>query len=149
MAVPTGTGTETLHSHMFRNVDNTSGQTLIFGAQHHIYTVLSVIVHCNVLNATTDKGYLIWKGYDAHTASGSGTEGMLATFNIQVGETYVWNDKFSFNGTEPSGTAVLSPAVQILIAGQGTATSQSLIFDCDHATDDFDILITYIDNDWS
>ena len=122
MAVPTGSGTETLHSHFFENVDGT--QTLIYGVQHHVYTVLSVIVYCEVLNATTDFGYLQMKGYEAHDTSGSGSTMILARFNPQVGETYVWNDKFSFNGTEPSGTAALSAAVQILIAAQATATVQ-------------------------
>jgi hypothetical protein len=147
MAVPTGSGTETLHSHFFENVDAT--QTLIYGVQHHVYTVLSVIVYCEVLNATTDFGYLQMKGYEAHDTSGSGSTMILARFNPQVGETYVWNDKFSFNGTEPSGTAALSAAVQILIAAQATATVQELQFTMTSAVDDYNIGITYIDQDWT
>ncbi len=147
MAVPTGSGTETLHSHLFEDVDAT--QTLIFGLQHHVYTVLSVIVYCEVLNATTDYGYLQLKGYEAHATSGTGSTMIFARFNIQVGETYVWNDKFSFNGTEPSGTAVLSAAVQLLIAAQGTSTVQELQFTMTHATDDYNITVTYLDQDWS
>ena len=147
MAVPTGSGTETVHSHLFENVDAT--QTLIFGLQHHVYTVLSIIVYCEVLNATTDFGYLQLKGYEAHATSGSGSTMRFARFNIQVGETYVWNDKFSFNGTEPSGTAVLTAAVQLLIAAQGTSTVQELQFTMTHATDDYNIHVTYLDQDWS
>ena len=147
MAVPTGSGTETLHSHLFENVDAT--QTLIFGLQYHVYTVLSIIVYCEVLNATTDFGYLQLKGYEAHATSGSGSTMIFARFNPQVGETYVWNDKFSFNGTEPSGTAVLTAAVQLLIAAQGTATVQELQFTMTHATDDYNIHVTYLDQDWS
>jgi hypothetical protein len=147
MAVPTGSGTETLHSHLFEDVDAT--QTLIFGLQHHVYTVLSVIVYCEVLNATTDYGYLQLKGYEAHATSGTGSTMIFARFNPQVGETYVWNDKFSFNGTEPSGTAVLSAAVQLLIAAQGTSTVQELQFTMTHATDDYNITVTYLDQDWS
>ena len=147
MAVPTGSGTETLHSHLFENVDAT--QTLIFGLQHHVYTVLSIIVYCEVLNATTDFGYLQLKGYEAHATSGSGSTMIFARFNIQVGETYVWNDKFSFNGTEPSGTAVLTAAVQLLIAAQGTATVQELNFTCTNSADDYNITVTYLDQDWS
>ncbi len=147
MAVPTGSGTETLHSHLFEDVDAT--QTLIFGVQHHVYTVLSVIVYCEVLNATTDYGYLQLKGYEAHATSGTGSTMIFARFNPQVGETYVWNDKFSFNGTEPSGTAVLSAAVQLLIAAQGTSTVQELQFTMTHATDDYNITVTYLDQDWS
>ena len=147
MAVPTGSGTETLHSHLFENVDAT--QTLIFGLQHHVYTVLSIVVYCEVLNATTDFGYLQLKGYEAHATSGSGSTMIFARFNPQVGETYVWNDKFSFNGTEPSGTAVLTAAVQLLIAAQGTATVQELQFNMTSAVDDYNINITYLDQDWS
>ena len=147
MAVPTGSGTETIHSHFFEDVD--AIQTLIYGVQHHVYTVLSIIVYCNALDATTDFGYIQIKTYDNHTSSGTGSTMILARFNPQVGETYVWNDKFSFNGTEPSGTAVLTAAVQLLIAAQGTATVQELQFTMTHATDDYNINITYLDQDWS
>ena len=146
MAVPTGSGTETLHSHAFEDVD--AAQTLIYGVQHHVYTVLSVIVHCIALNATTDFGYIQLKTYDNH-AGASGQNMSLARFNIQVGETYVWNDKFSFNGYEPSGTAVMSAAVQILNAAQGGSADAELQFAMTHATDDYNIGITYLDQDWS
>ena len=117
MAVPTGSGTETLHTHFFEDVDAT--QTLIFGVQHHVYTVLSIIVYCEVLNAVADYGYLMMKTYDNHTSSGSGSTMILARLNPQVGEPYVWNDNFSFNRYEPSGTAVMRAAVQLLNAAQG------------------------------
>ena len=150
MAVPTGSGTETLHSHFFEDVD--SLQTLIYGVQHHIYTVLSVIVYCNALDATTDYGYLQIKTYDNHSSSGTGSTMILARFNPQVGETYVWNDRFSFNGYEPSGTAVMSPAVQILNAAQGgtaDAEFQFTMTSADGGGQDYDVGITYIDQDWS
>ena len=67
MAVPTGSGTETLHSHWFYDVN--SAQTLIFGAQHHIYTVLSMIICCRALNASTDFCYVNFKGKDGHAGS--------------------------------------------------------------------------------
>ena len=44
MALPTGGGTETLKSHWFYDVDG--AQTLIFGVQHHVYTVMSLsLIH--------------------------------------------------------------------------------------------------------
>ena len=147
MAVPIGSGTETLHSHFFEDVDAT--QTLIYGAQHHVYTVLSVIVYCEALNATTDFGYLQMKTYDNHSASGTGSTMILARFNPQAGETYVWNDKFSFNGYEPSGTAVMSAAVQILNAAQGGSAVAEFQFTMTNAADDYNLGITYIDQDWS
>ena len=150
MAVPTGSGTETLHSHLFEDVDAT--QILIFGVQHHVYTVLSIIVYCNALDATTDFGYIQIKTYDNHTSSGTGSTMILARFNPQVGETYVWNDKFSFNGYEPSGTAVMSAAVQILNAAQGGSADAELQFtmtSADSGGQDYDVGITYLDQDWT
>ena len=150
MAVPTGAGTETVHSHLFEEVDNI--QTLIYGVQHHVYTVMSIIVYCEGLDATTDVGFLQMKGYDNHTSSGSASTLIFAKFNIQVGETYVWNDKFSFNGYEPSGTAVLSAAVQILNAAQGGSAVQELQFDMTSSDDggqDYNIVCTYLDQDWT
>ena len=146
MALPTGAGTETLHSHLYEDVD--ASQNLIVGVQHHVYTVLSVIVWCEVLNATTDFGYLRMIGYDNHNGA-SAQEVFMARFNIQVGETYVWNDKFSFNGYEPSGTAIMSAAVQILNAAQGGSADVEYQFAQTHATDDFDVVITYLDQDWT
>jgi hypothetical protein len=147
MAVPTGSGTETIHSHWFEDVDAT--QTLIYGVQHHVYTVLSIIVYCEALNATADFGQLSMKHYDNHSASGTGSDMIFARFNIQVGETYVWNDKFSFNGYEPSGTAVMSAAVQILNAAQGGSADAELQFQQSDAADDFNVNITYLDQDWT
>jgi len=149
MAVPTGGGTETLHSHWFEDVD--AIQTLIYGAQHHVYTVKSIIVHCNVLDATTDTAQLQMKHYDNHNGT-SGVTMRLAKFNIQAGETYVWNDVFSFNGYEPSGTAVMSAAVQILNAAQGGSADAELQFmmtSGDSGGQNYDIGVTFIDQDFS
>ena len=146
MALPTGSGTETVHSHLFENVD--ASQTLIFGVQHHVYTVLSIIAYCNVLNATTDFGYIMFKGHDGH-AGASGATMTLARFNIQVGETYVWSDKFSFNGVEPTGANNFTAAEQIAIAAQSGSAVQEIKFSITDATDDFDVLVTYLDQDWT
>ena len=149
MAVPTGSGTETLHAHSFEDVD--AIQTLIYGVQHHVYTVLSIIVHCNALDATTDRGYIDLKTYENHGGT-SGVTMRMAQFNPQAGETYVWNDKFSFNGYEPSGTAVMSAAVQILNAAQGGSADAELQFtmtSADSGGQDYDVGITYLDQDWT
>ena len=146
MALPTGSGTETLHSHCFADVD--AAQTLIFGVQHHVYTVLSFICHCNALNATTDEGRLELKHYDNHAGT-SGATIAIADFNIQVKETFIWNDKFSFNGYEPSGTAVMAAAVQIANAAQAGSADAELYFDMTSAADDYDIIVSYLDQDWT
>ena len=147
MAVPTGSGTETLHSHMFEDVDG--AQNLIVGVQHHVYTVLSVIVWAEVLNATTDFGYLRMVGYDNHGGA-SAQEVYMAKFNIQVGETYVWNDKFSFNGYEPTGTDVMSTAAHATAnAAQAGSTAQLFQFTQSSSVDDYHVVVTYLDQDWS
>jgi hypothetical protein len=147
MAVPTGSGTETLHSHMYEDVD--AAQNLIVGVQHHVYTVLSVIVYCEVLNATADFGFLRMIGYDNHGGA-SAQEIFIAKFNIQVGETYVWNDKFSFNGYEPTGTDVMSTAAHATAnAAQAGGTAQLFQFSQSSTVDDFNVVITYLDQDWT
>ena len=146
MALPTGSGTETLHSHIFQDVD--AAQTLIFGVQHHVYTVLSIIVYCNALNATTDIFDIKMKGHDGH----AGVENItivIARGNIQAEETYVWNDKFSFNGCAPASTNVLSASEQVAIAAQTSTNVQELQFGMSSTADDFDIIVTYLDQDWT
>ena len=146
MALPTGSGTETIHAHHFNDVDAT--QTLISGLQHHVYTVLSVVVFCNALDATTDVGTIVLKAHDGHGGS-TETSIRIARFNIQVNETYVWNDKFAFNGVEPTGTNVFSAAEQIAIAAQSGSAVQSLEVSPTNAGDDYDIFVTYLDQDWT
>ena len=147
MALPTGSGTETLHTHSFEEVDGT--QSLIVGVQHHMYTVLSVVVYCVALHAVTHIGKIMMIGYYNHGGD-SGAEITIAQFNIQATETYVWKDKFSFNGYEPTGTDVFSTAAhQTANAAQAGSTAQYLKFGCDHANDNYDITVTYLDQDWS
>ena len=148
MAVPTGSGTETLHTHLFEDVDAT--QTLIVGVQHHVYTVLSFIARCHVLNATTDNLWIELQGYDNHGGASGQTIGLFKCGNIQVGETFVWNDKFSFNGYEPTGTDVLTTAAhQTANAAQAGGTAQKLKCSQDSATYNYDCIVTYLDQDWS
>ena len=143
MALPTGSGTETLHAHQFQDVDG--DQTLIFGVQHHVYTVLSIIAYCNSVAATTDYFALAFKGHDGH-AGASAAVTNFAKVVLAAGETYVWNDKFSFNGVEPSGTNVLSASEQIAIAGQTGSAVQELRWQVSGGGD-YDVLVTYIDQD--
>tara|TARA_R110000824_G_scaffold243648_1_gene432386 strand:- start:126 stop:566 length:441 start_codon:yes stop_codon:yes gene_type:complete len=146
LALPTGGGTETLHSHLFEDVD--AAQTLILGVQHHVYTVLSITAKCNVLGSSTNTGSINLIGYNLHGSASAATMG-LAVFNIVVGETFVWNDKFSFNGYEPTGTPSLNAAGQIAVAAQAGSVAQQLSFTTTSSTDDFDVFVSYIDQDWS
>ena len=148
MAVPTGSGTETIHAHHFEECDNEV--TMILGLQHHTYTVLSIIVYCVALDATTDEGWIFVEAYDIHGGAASQNIN-IAKFNIQVGETYVWNDKFSFFGHGPGGSAGMTDANQLLLAAQA-GVQQKLMFDMTSSDDggqDYDIHCTYLDQDWS
>ena len=148
MAVPTGSGTETLHTHIFKDVDAT--QTLILGAQHHTYSVISLTVLCNVLDATADTFTISLIGWDSHAGASAQTM-EICRGNPQVGETFIWNDRFSFFGYEPTGIsgAFGNAAYQIALAARGGNTAQQLSFGMSHATDDYDVCVTYIDQDWS
>ena len=148
MAIPTGSGTETLHTHIFKDVDAT--QTLILGAQHHTYSVISLTVLCNVLDATADTFTISLIGWDSHAGVSAQTM-EICRGNPQVGETFIWNDRFSFFGYEPTGIsgAFGNAAYQIALAAQGSNNAQQLSFGMTHATDDYDVCVTYIDQDWS
>ena len=147
MAIARGAGTEIIRSAHFEDVDNT--QALIVGEQHHIYTVLSIIICARALDSLSDTAQCYLLGYDSH-AGATAQNIHIFTQNIQVDETFVWNDKFSFNGTEPTsfGAALSTSTHQDAIADQATTTAQKLMFTCTSADDggqDYDVHITYID----
>ena len=147
MAIARGAGTEIIRAVHLESVSD-SGEELIYGVQHHIYTVLSIIVQAQSVNADNDYIQCYLLGYDSLAGA---TAQALYIFHqdMSVTETYVWNDKFSFNGYEPNSTAVFSAAVQLLNAAQGGSADAELQFEMDNATDDFDIMVTYLDQDWS
>ena len=144
MAIARGAGTEILRAHHFEDMD--ASTVIIVGTQHHIYTVLSLIVCARALDATTDTAQLYLTGYDSHTGA-SAQNIHIFTQNIQVDETFVWNDKFSFNGFEPTdfGGPLDDAAKQDAIADQGSSVAQNLNFNAEHGSDSIDVLISYID----
>ena len=138
MAVPTGSGTETLHSVLMEDVVNSS-KILIQGVQHHTYTLLSLNIKCI---SGSDIVYIGLTGYDS---AGSASAQVINVFQYTpvVGETFVYNDKFSFFGYEPSSNTQAARAAQagsaaqhlyILTGGSGTAV---------------DVVCTFIDADFS
>ena len=50
MAIARGAGTEIIRCHHFHEID-ASATKLIIGVQHHIYTILSIIIHCRSVQA--------------------------------------------------------------------------------------------------
>jgi len=145
MAISRGAGTEIIRCAEFEYIaGSTTAQKLIFGVQHHIYTVLSIVV-VSVTATTNLKCFLV--GYDA---VGGTTAQYMHYFNtgaMSADATFVWNDKFSFNGFEPTDFAgpMDNLTKQDAIADQGSGVAQYLNADTTHAGDDLDIHITYID----
>ena len=145
MAIARGAGTEILRAHHFEDIDSTN-QILIVGVQHHIYTVLSVIVHTKVIQAAGNVIELAITGYD----SKAGTTAQEITFLRQAmnaNETFVWNDKIVFNGFEPTDfSGALDDATkQDAIADQGSSVSQHLKLHTEHASDGYEVNVTFID----
>ena len=144
MALDVSAGTETLHAYSFGLLDGT--QDLIFGAQHHIYTVLSVISYCVALGSASDTAQIAILGNNNHI-TGTAQSMILAKWTVVVAETFVWNDKFSFNGFEPATyTEPLSTnAEQLIIAAQGSAVPQRLQMSTTDADVDLNVHVTYLD----
>ena len=145
MAIARGAGTEIIRSALFEDVSNTE-VVMIYGVQHHIYTVLSVTCHPRTLNAAGDYIRLKLLGYDS---LGGTTAQNIYIFqqDMTALSTFVWNDKFSFNGFEPTNfTGPMDDATkQDAIADQGSSVAQVLKIQAEHASDLFDCTITYID----
>ena len=139
--IPTGSGTEAIHSILLEDVANTA-KPLITGVQYHIYTVISITIH--FIAATTGEDFEIYlTGYDS-TAGASGEKISILTLRDQtVRSTFVWNDKFSFNGTEPSSNT------QSARSAQGSNTAQVLNVVSTNSGYKADVTCTFIDQDWS
>ena len=144
MAIVRSAGTEIIRTASFEDVVNSS-QKLIVGVQHHIYTVLSLICYCEQRSGT-ESGYLRLVGYDAVGGTTAQTI-QMAKISVPAGETFVWNDKFSFNGFEPTDfSGPMDDATkQDAIADQGSSVSQYLAFLTDSSNTAYDIVVTYID----
>ena len=87
MAIARGAGTEIIRSHAFEDMSGAAATNkLIVGEAHHIYTVMSIIIRCGALDATTDKFTVNFYAFDLH--AGAANQNIeLFTGNPQVGET--------------------------------------------------------------
>ena len=147
MALNVAAGTETLHAASYGLI--TALTPLIFGAQHHIYTVLSTICTCRDLGTLgTDIARLQILGNNNFVTGTAQTMHICQWFVVAT-ETFVFNDKFSFNGFESGDYTepLNSNAEQLLQAAQGGANAaaqryQYVPLDADV---DCDIHVTFID----
>ena len=145
MALSVAAGTETLHALSFGDADAT--QDLIVGAVHHIYTVLSTIVYSVSIGTAGDTFQLAITGHDHHAGADTNASIMVIAKVVSVaGQTFIFNDKFSFNGfggaayTEPMDTNV----EQLAISQQGGTLNRYQYIPLD-ADVDWDIHVTFID----
>ena len=144
MAIARGAGTEIIRSAHFEDVTD-DVQILIEGVQHHIYTVLSVICYVDVMSASRYLRMRL-KGYDSKAGT-TAQEHIVFKQVLSVGETFVWSDKFSFNGFEPVDfVGPMDDATkQDAIADQGSGVGQYLEIHGESGSDRFDVFVTYID----
>jgi len=145
MAIARGAGTEIIRSAHFEAITNT-GRSLIVGVQHHIYTVLSIIVNARALNASGDFIELYFSAYDSHEGTTAQSHYIFHEGFSAVNQTFVWNDKFSFNGYEPVNfTGPMDDATkQDAIADQGSGVAQ-ILKAYGSASCEFDLHLTFID----
>ena len=145
MAIARGAGTEIIRS-VYLEACNDTDRVMIFGEQHHIYTVLSISIFADVIQTAGNYARVYLRGYDS-VAGTTAQNIYLFKHKMQLEQTYVWNDKFSFNGHEPTDFAgpMDDAAKQNAIADQGSSVAQKLYVHCQGSSDGFDVMCTYID----
>ena len=143
MAIVRSAGTEIIRTAMFEDVAGTGTRDLIIGEQHHIYTVLSVVMYTVNAGGYIDLTMLGYDSYGGNTAQ----DITILSRSLVAGETFVWNDKFSFNGFESASFAnPLDDATkQNAVADQGSSVAQKLRIYVSDSGADLDITVTYID----
>ena len=145
MAISRGAGTEILRCASFEEIDGATS-TIIYGVQHHIYTVLSVLFYSQAIQAAGNYVNMRLVGYDSK--GGTTAQSMyIFRHDMNQQDTFVWDTKFSFNGFEPTDfVGPLDDATkQDAIADQGSSVPQQLVVYTEHADDNFDVHLTYID----
>ena len=146
MAIARGAGTEIIRTLHLEEVDSTVSK-LIVGVQHHIYTVLSMIVVCRSAQAQGNFFAAEILGYDSKAGTTARTIEVFR-WMMNDNDVYVWDNKFSMNGAEPANFTgpMDTVAEQDAIADQGS-TPVAQIFQCrtQNSADNCDVHITYID----
>ena len=145
MAIARGAGTEIIRAAFFEDVDGAASTFAIIGEQYHIYTVLSITAHALVIASTGNVFEIGILGYDCEGATTARTIILNKTV-MAAGDTFVWNDKFSFTGYEPVDFAAgLDATKQNALADQGSGVAQKLYIKGTEAGDYFNCSVTFID----
>ena len=144
MAISRGAGTEIIRAHCHEAVNSTT-RDLIIGVQYHIYTVLSIICQAQAV-ATAGNWTKCWLVCYDIVGGTTGRSCNIFQQDLVQYQTFVWNDKFSFNGTEPTDfTATLDVTKQDAVADQAQNTAQKLQIASEAAGDNIDIITTFLD----
>ena len=146
MAISRVAGTEILRSAHFEHVNGTAQRDLIVGEQHHIYTILSIIIHADTVAAVTDTIQIVLLGYDSFGGTSAQDIRILRKV-LPDDETFCWNERISFSGFEPTNfSGPMDDATkQDAIADQGSGVAQKLKFAASNASSYYDIFISFID----
>jgi len=149
MAISRGAGTEIIRTiHFHYDGANTSDQQLIIGEQHHIYTVLSIVCFADYDTSSQNTGLTFkLQAFDCSDGSASQTIKIFHLGLTYGQQTFVWNDKFSFNGYDPTGFSggISTTAEQNALADQGGSNAQELRMTKGHNNDKWMVTCTYID----
>ena len=150
MAIARGAGTEIIRCILLEDTDDQQ-QEIIIGEQHHIYTVLSLTAYC-ISRSGSEDGHIKLEGWDSFAGASAQTI-HIANISAAASETFVWNDKFSFNGFEGTthsgrfgaGNDAADLAYQNYIADQAGSQRQVMKIYTDSSGTVFDVCCTYID----
>ena len=149
MAISRGAGTEIIRTiHADYDAGNTTDVQLIIGVQHHIYTVLSIICYADQTTSNSNDGLTFkLQAFDSSDGSANTTIKLFEVGTTYGEKTFVWNDKFSFNGYDATGFSggISSHAEQDALADQGGGNAQQLLMTKGHANDAWHVTCTYID----
>ena len=149
MAISRGAGTEIIRTiHADYDAGNTTDVQLIIGVQHHIYTVLSIVCYADQTTSNSNDGLTFkLQAFDSSVATANTTIKLFEVPATSGEKTFVWNDKFSFNGYDATGisTSMNSHADQDALADQGGGNAQQLLMAKGHANDAWHVTCTYID----
>ena len=147
MAIVRTAGTEIIRCINIEDVGSAS-RTMILGEAHHIYTVLSIVCQARAVYTSDNFIQFYIVGFDSsQTSGGTADEIYLLKHYMNLNETFVWDNKFSMNGFEP--TAFTGPmdsvAEQDAIADQGSNVPQKLMVSSGNANNQIDVVCTFID----
>ena len=146
MAIDRAAGTESIRCYAADGLAST-GLIIINGEQHNIYTVLCITVFAHTIQTAGNYVRCDLYGYDSIGGSANAFPITIFEQEMQSKQTFVFNDKFSFYGHQPTDfTGPLSSvAHQDALADQAESDAQQLYLTTEQGGDNFHVTCTFID----